>query len=210
MNRWLSCSRAGAWAVWLLLGVLPREVLADAAGLTGDRVGEVRYGVYLPRQSAAGAPLPLLVVLHGCRQSAAEMRALTGFDGLAEKHGFVVAYAEIGASPTNPLGCWTWWLPANLSRGHGVPADLVGVVARVAQSTPLDTTRVYVAGFSSGAAMALVAAALYPDVFAAAGVHSGLPFGAAGAWTCATRVMEEGDETAAARALDVLGARGAR
>lgn len=207
----LACApRAAAIASSLLLALLPQTLAAQAAGLPGDRVGDVAYGVYVPRLGAGEAAPPLVVVLHGCRQSAADMRSLTGFDALADEHRFAVAYAETHASVSNPLGCWTWWLPANLGRGHGLAADLVGLVARVHESLAVDTTRVYIAGFSSGAAMALVAALAYPDVFAAAGIHSGLPFGAAGAWTCAAEVMEAGDAGAAARARDIFAVQASR
>lgn len=199
-----------ARALALVLSSLSHAAAADVAGLPGDRVGGVEYGVYVPRDRAPSAPMAMILVLHGCRQSAADMRALTRFDPLADEQGFAVAYAQVEASPTNPLGCWTWWSPGNLGRGHGLAADLVAVVGRVGEAIALDTERVYVVGFSSGAAMALVAGILYPDVFAAAGIHSGLPFGSAGAWTCAAQVMEKGDDGAVARAADAFGAQGAR
>lgn len=175
----------------LLIGVAG----AVEAQVDGE-LGGIAYRYLLP-DGAAGSPL--VVVLHGCRQGAEDVRRVTRFDVLGREAGFATLYPQTRASPLNPLGCWVWWDPANQTRGEGEPAALVAVVERVVREARLDASRVYLAGLSSGGAMAAILAALYPDVFAAVGVHSGLAFGAAGSAACAPRAMRAGAADAAAR-----------
>jgi len=138
-----------------------------------NRAGTRAYKLYVPTQIAA-APL-LLVMLHGCTQSADDFAAGTRMNQLADEHGFLVVYPEQPSS-ANPSKCWNWFKAADQVRDCGEPSLIVGIARVVAARYSVDPRRIFVAGMSAGAAMAVILGEIYPDVFAGVGAHSGLPY----------------------------------
>lgn len=139
--------------------------------------GSRGYRLYVPANRPAG-PMPLVVMLHGCTQTPEDFATGTGMNALAEEFGCLIAYPA-QPSGANAQKCWNWFRPEDQGRNHGEPALIAGIVRDIARSHNADPSRIYVAGLSAGGAAAAILAASYPDIFAAAGVHSGLPAGSA-------------------------------
>lgn len=182
-----SALRAAGLAPSANADVLP-DIDAPAVGDDGQFVtrchtsahGSRLYKLFVPscHDSGNGAPLPLVVMLHGCKQNPDDFAAGTRMNQLAEQHGFLVAYPAQTAR-ANGSNCWNWFERAHQHRGGAEPSLLAGIVADVARTHAVDDGRVFAAGLSAGAAMAVILAREYPELFAAVAVHSGLPAGAA-------------------------------
>lgn len=160
------------------------------AGRYSGTAGSRAYKLFVP-PGAAAQPLPLLVMLHGCTQEPDDFARGTRMNALARQEGFLVLYPE-QARKANTSGCWNWFKHTHQRRGHGEPAVLAGMVEELVGRQRVDRRRVYVAGLSAGGAMAAILGRAYPELFAAVGVHSGLPVGAARDLPSALAAMQSG------------------
>lgn len=145
-------------------------------GMFDSRHGALRYKLYTPVGSARRR-LPLVVMLHGCSQTAGDFAAGTGMNRLADELGVIMLYPEQSGS-ANVARCWNWHQPHNQARGRGEPAMIAGLTRHVILLGRADPARVYIAGISAGGVAAAIIAAAYPSLFVAVGVHSGLSCGA--------------------------------
>jgi poly(hydroxyalkanoate) depolymerase family esterase len=139
--------------------------------------GSRSYRLYVPANRSE-TPMPLIVMLHGCTQTPEDFAAGTAMNSLAEEFGCMAAYPA-QPSGANMQKCWNWYRPEDQGRDRGEPALIAGLTRDIQRDYPADPARTYVAGLSAGGAAAVLVAAAYPDVFSAAGVHSGLPAGSA-------------------------------
>jgi poly(hydroxyalkanoate) depolymerase family esterase len=142
-----------------------------------NHAGTRTYKLYIPSgyKDEEGDALPLIVMLHGCTQNPDDFAAGTGMNAVAEESNCFVVYPA-QTQNANGSQCWNWFQPGDQRRDRGEPAILADITREIARRYKIDTSRIYVAGLSAGGAMAVVLAATYPELYAAVGIHSGLPY----------------------------------
>ena len=149
--------------------------------------GSRSYKLYIPNHKPE-MQLPLLIMLHGCKQNPSDFAVGTQMNTLAERHGMLVAYPA-QSQAANPSSCWNWFDPSHQHSYSGEPAIIAGITEEIVKLYDIDKNRVFVAGLSAGGAMAIVMGETYPKLFSAVGVHSGLPYRSANDVVSAFAVM---------------------
>lgn len=138
--------------------------------------GQLKAWTYLPAELAPSSPL--VVVLHGCTQTAGSYDHHSGWSELADRCGFALLFAEQQRS-NNPNGCFNWFAPPDYHVGQGEVASIAAMTQAVQRAYGLDDSRTYITGLSAGGAMASACLAAYPDLFAGGAIIAGLPYGCA-------------------------------
>lgn len=149
----------------------------------------MQYWLYLPA-SAAANPRPLVVMLHGCQQTAPDFALSTRMNQLAERKGFAVLYPQQSAAADRHR-CWHWY-KRSTQQGEGDIALLAGMISQVQAKHRLDKSRTYAAGLSAGAGLATILALRHPELIAAVGLHSAPVFGTSDSPLSAFRAMQQG------------------
>ena len=148
------------------------------AGSFGNKAGARDYKLYIPSCADSGQALPLLVMLHGCTQDPDDFAQGTRMNDVAERHDCFVLYPG-QHKKHNGHACWNWFKPAHQRREEGEPSIIADMTRHIAGAYNVDLARLYIAGLSAGGAMTAIITATYPELYAAAGIHSGLAYRAA-------------------------------
>lgn len=142
----------------------------------GSNPGNLRMFVYRPSTLADNPAL--VVVLHGCTQTAAGYDLGAGWSTLADRYGFALLLPEQQRS-NNPNGCFNWFQPAHSRRDQGEPLSIRQMIEKSVVDHGIDRRRVFITGLSAGGAMTSNMLACYPEIFAGGAIVAGLPYGAA-------------------------------
>ena len=154
--------------------------------------GRRPYLVYLPEHYGVAKRLPMVVMMHGCKQDARTFADATRMNGLADRDEFIVLYPE-QRRLANVHRCWNWF-SRSAQHGAGEAAILCDLIRSLASEYNVDTTRIFIVGLSAGAAMANNLAICHADLFAACALHSGLMFRAATSTGEALKAMRNGSQ----------------
>lgn len=171
--RRLAAHRA-QFAATGLPGAAP-DRLSDVYGF-GSNPGALRARSFVPPTLENAAPL--VVVLHGCTQTAADYDHGAGWSALAEAEGFALLFPEQARANNGNL-CFNWFAPEDVRRGEGEVESIRQMIAAMLVAHGLDRRRVFVTGLSAGGAMAMAMLATAPEVFAGGAIIAGLPYGSA-------------------------------
>jgi poly(hydroxyalkanoate) depolymerase family esterase len=170
---------------WLAFCYMPESAPLSAR--------HMNYWLYLPDKAppaTRAGGMPMVVMLHGCEQSATEFAQGTRMNRLAEQKGYAVLYPQQSLS-AHAQRCWKWYDKAT-QEGGGEVRLIAGTIEQVAERYPIDRSRIYICGISAGAAMANIVALHHPDLIAALGLHSGPAYGAGHGMINALSVMQHG------------------
>lgn len=186
---------------------------ARSAGETFDGTvehegNEYRYLLHTPTTYDDDRAAPLVVVVHGCQTTAAEMQETARVDEVAEREGFVVLYPDVdahGRAQEGPLrDCWRFADPATLTRGGSDTGAIVAMTRRAMEERTIDAERVYVVGVSAGGLMTAALAATHPDLYAAVGLLATAGFANASCFTGGEGIPTE---DSAQQAFEAMGER---
>jgi len=188
------------WAATLQTVAGPRARREHASAVPGHLIevtgfgsnpGALRMFTYAPAKFAS--PRPLVVVLHGCTQSAAGYDLGAGWSTLADRYGFALLLPE-QTPANNPKTCFNWFLPEDIARDRGEALSIRQMIERMIVDHGIDRGRIFITGLSAGGGMTSAMLAAYPEVFAAGAIIAGLPYGTAGNVQQAFESMFQGRE----------------
>jgi len=170
-------------------GGTPTGRLTDFAD-SGANPGNLRARIYVPQGLQAGAPL--VVVLHGCTQTADGYDHGSGWSQLAQEHGFALLFPEQQRA-NNPNLCFNWFSASDSRRGAGEALSIQQMIEAMIRTHAINRSRIYVTGLSAGGAMTSIMLATYPEIFAGGAIIAGLPYGSAtGVGDAMARIRGEG------------------
>ncbi|CCM78389.1 extracellular catalytic domain type 1 short-chain-length polyhydroxyalkanoate depolymerase [Rhizobium mesoamericanum] len=166
-----------------------KPVLVETTAF-GSNPGRLIMKTFVPAARLPKSPA-LVVVLHGCRQTAESLDSAAGFSKLANERGFVLLYPE-QRSANNSQRCFNWFRPSAVARDRGEVLSIKQMIEHACEKHHIDRSRIFITGLSAGGAMTAVLLANYPSLFAGAAIIAGMPVGSARDAISALRAMKSG------------------
>lgn len=170
-------SSLSAWA--------SKEITLTEVTQFGSNPGQLKMFYYAPKKLDPKAAL--IVVVHGCTQSAGEFDDETGWTNVADKHGSLLLFPQ-QTEKNNQSRCFNWFMPSQTTRNLGEAHSIFEMIEEMKKLFNINDQKVSIVGLSAGAAMSSVMLASYPEVFSSGALVAGIPFGCANnafnAWTC--------------------------
>ena len=163
------------------------------SGAYANHAGRRDYKLYIPG-AFRGQALPLIVMLHGCSQDPDDFAVGTRMNAIADENNCFVLYPA-QSDAANGSRCWNWFDALNQKRNLGEPSIIAGMTRDIIKTCHIDSRKVFIAGLSSGGAMAAIMGTTYPELYAAVGIHSGMPYASARNFSSAITAMKNGNGT---------------
>jgi poly(hydroxyalkanoate) depolymerase family esterase len=174
----------------------------------GSNPGNLRMFSYLPANLPPGARL--IVVLHGCKQTAATFARDAGWLALADRSRVALLLPEQKGLPSflhdvflfpwvvalwganNQNACFNWFEPDDIARDRGEALSIRQMFDAMVERHSVDGSRVYIVGLSAGGAMTAAMLAAYPERFVGGAIVAGVPYACADSVSKALQCMNPG------------------
>lgn len=139
-----------------------------------------KYVIHVPPGYTGNKALPLVMVLHGCNQTHRDIKAISAFDTISDRAGFLVVYPFVravnGYFGMGNQNCWGWWLPSEIRSGAGEVEDLWQIIEEIKTHYNVDSQRIHVTGLSSGAGMTVAMLVAHAGRIASGATVAGVPY----------------------------------
>jgi polyhydroxybutyrate depolymerase len=170
------------WVIRLILIILGLPLLlvliVGASYLLSNRTngklevaGETRrYLLYVPESYDPSVPTPLVISIHGYAEWPAHQMQISGWNDLADQHGFIVVYPMGTGFPLR----WRAYGSPDSQDDPRLEVDFISaLIDRLSAEYNIDPRRIYANGLSNGGGMSFTLACMLSERIAAVGMVSG-------------------------------------
>tara|TARA_B100000809_G_scaffold131230_2_gene129038 strand:+ start:18178 stop:19062 length:885 start_codon:yes stop_codon:yes gene_type:complete len=130
----------------------------------GKNKGNLKMFQYIPANLNHSNPIPLVIVAHGCTQSAKLIANETGWNKLADSLNFIVIYPE-QKQLNNVAKCYNFYLGFKAKKDKGEVASIKQMIDFSFKTRNIDSTKIFITGFSAGGGISNAMLNAYPNLF---------------------------------------------
>ena len=155
----------------LVLSMGAFYLIANRSNGTVESSGETRrYLLYVPESYDPSTPTPLVISIHGFAEWPAHQMQVSGWNELADQHGFIVVYPMGTSFPLR----WSAFGASNGDSDAGRDVDFISaLIDQLSAEYNIDPQRIYANGLSNGGGMSFALACMLSERIAAVGMVSG-------------------------------------